>query len=175
MGCSPRLMPKRGGIARLDRPDLFRPVEPSVERDSPGSLVRAVAADGGGVWQTGDWYVEPDRIVERVRKARTRGLRVDARDVTFLRNLPELRFLWLATDGIPVVDPLASLPNLEALIVHTAGMRGAFTPFLWPCILWLRVSLGGKVGRTIAERLSMGHPDLECLWLTEIRQRSIAE
>src|SRR3954451_17873969 len=104
MGCSPRLMPKRGGIARLDRPDRFRPVKPSVERDSPGSLVRAVAADGGGVWQTGDWDAEPERIVEGARKARTRALRVDASDLTFLRNLRELRFLWLATDGIPVVD-----------------------------------------------------------------------
>src|SRR3954451_25193148 len=140
MGCSPRLMPKRRGIARSDRPDLFRPVEPSVERDSPGSLVRAVAADGGGVWQTGDWYVEADRIVERVRKARTRGLRVDARDLTFLRDLPELRFLWLATEGIPVLDPFPSLANLEALIVHTAGMRGAFDPFLLPRLRWLRVS-----------------------------------
>jgi hypothetical protein len=163
-------------MAKRDRPDLFRPEEPTtIGGGWPGSLVRAIEDDGGGVWRTGDWYVEPDRIVERVREVGTRGLRLDARDLSFLVRLPELRFLWLATDGRPVLDPLASLANLEALLIHAGGMRGAFDPFALARLRWLRVSLGGLVGRTIADRLPAGHVGLEWLSVTEVPHRSIAE
>jgi hypothetical protein len=170
VGGQAKLMAKQG------RPELFQPVELKTAASGwPGSLVRAIEEDGGGVWQTGDHYVEPDRIIERVREVRTRGLRLDARDLSFLERLPELRFLWLATDGRPVLDPLASLTELEALLVHAAGMRGTFDPFALARLRWLRISLGGAVGRTIADRLAAGHQGLEWLSVTEVPHRSIAE
>ena len=163
-------------MATPSRPELFERVELTTFPGGwPGSLIRAIEDDGGGVWRTGDYYVEPDRIIERVRDVGTRGLRLDARDLSFLVRLPELRFLWLATDGRPVLDPIASLANLEALLIHAGGMRGALDPFALVRLRWLRVSLGGTVGRTIADRLGAGHRNLEWLSVTEVPHRSIAE
>lgn len=156
--------------------ELFEPVEPTTRGGAwPGSLLDRIAEVGGGIWRTGDRFTDPETIVRRVRGVETRALALDARDLTFLKDLPQLRFLRLATDGIPNLDPLAALTELEGLLLETGGLRGTFDPLSLPELRWLRASLGGKVGKVIAERLLAGHEQLEWLGLTEVPLRTATD
>jgi hypothetical protein len=154
----------------------FRPVDAAdAERNLPGSLLDAIESAGGGIWWAGDHYTDAASIVRRTREVGTRALVLDARDLTFLEQLPDLRFLQIRTDGMPVLDPVAALPDLEALLLHVKAMRGSFDPFSRRHLRWLRLSLGGKGGRAVAERFPTGHDALEWLSITEVPYRTIAE
>jgi hypothetical protein len=141
----------------------------------PGSLLDAIDATGGGIWWGGDHYTDAATIVRRAREEGARALVLDARDLSFLAELPDLRYLYVATDGMPVLDPVAALPKLEALLIHAKAMRGSFDPFSRSRLRWLRLSLGGKGGRAVAERFPVGHEALEWLSITEVPYRTIAE
>jgi hypothetical protein len=153
--------------------EVFEPVEPITRLGTwPGSLLDRIDEVGGGIWQTGDHEAEPATIVRRVHDVGTSALALDARDLTFLADLPQLRFLRLATDGIPILDPLARLLDLEGLLLEVGGARGTFDPLALSHLRWLRVSLGGKLGTVVAKRLLAGHDQLEWLGLTEVPYRS---
>lgn len=156
--------------------ELFEPLEPTTRGGAwPGSLLDRIAEVGGGIWRTGDHYAEPATIVRRVREVGTSALALDARDLAFLVELPDLRFLRLATDGKPVLDPLAHLVRLEGLLLEVGGARGTFDPLDLPRLRWLRTSLGGTLGAVVAKRLLTGHDQLEWLGLTEVPFRSAGD
>ena len=160
--------------ARGPRQDLRRIDLATDSAGIPGSLTKAVEADGG-LWFAGDWYTPVDEIVAQARAAGALGLRVDARDLSFLAELPDLRYLHVRTDGRPVLDPIADLHGLRALILEVGAIRGDLDPFAFPELRWLRTGLGGKGAAKTRELLSRGHPDLEWLAVSETRARSASE
>ncbi|MEA2546613.1 MAG: hypothetical protein QOI09_1886 [Chloroflexota bacterium] len=164
-----------------------RPVRPGVttgfrlfdrddaERDLPASLFDAIDAAGGGIWWAGDHYADGATIVRRAREVATRALVLDARDLSFLAQLPEVRYLYLRSDGRPVLDPVAALTELEALLLGVGAIRGELDVFSLPRLRWLRLSLGGKGGRAVADRFAAGHDKLEWLSIQEVPFRTIAD
>lgn len=134
----------------------------------------AIEADGG-LWYAGDWYTPVDEIVRQARDARATALRLDARDLSFLAELPDVRYLHVRTDGRPVLDPIAGLRGLRALILEVGAIRGDLDPFAFPELRWLRTRLGGKGAEKTRELLGRGHPTLEWLALNETRAKSVAE
>ncbi len=149
-----------------------------LQRDDPARLpprlVRELEA-GGGLWWASDHYTSPATIVEQAREVGATALRLDVRDLSLLAALPDLRYLWLRTDGIPDVTPIAGLRALRGLLVETRGMRGSLDPLAFPHLRWLRIALGGKLGPAITAAITRGHPGLEWLALTETRARVVTE
>ena len=127
------------------------------------------------MWFAGDWYTPVDEIVSQARAAGAVGLRLDARDLSFLAELPDLRYLHVRTDGRPVLDPIAGLHGLRALILEVGAIRGDLDPFAFPELRWLRTRLGGKGAAKTRGLLERGHPSLEWLALSETRARSVAD
>jgi len=140
----------------------------------PLSLVDAIEADGG-LWHAGDSYTGAASVVARAREVKAVALRLDFRDLSLLEELPNVRYLHLRSDGRPPLDPVASLTKLRALIVGVSAIRGELDPAAFPQLRWLRASLGGKGGETLRASLSRGHPRLEHLSLTEVRDRTMDE
>jgi hypothetical protein len=162
-------MAARGPRQNLRRVDLA-----TESGGLPGSLIRAIEADGG-LWFAGDWYTPVDEIVRQARAAGAVGLRLDARNLSFIAELPDLRYLHVRTDGRPVLDPIADLQELQALILEVGAIRGDLDPFAFPELRWLRTGLGGKGAAKTRELLDRGHPNLEWLTVRETRARSVAE
>jgi hypothetical protein len=164
---SPRRHPL--GTMELSRVDLrARP------QWLPISLVDAIEADGG-LWSAGDYYTDADAVVARAREVGARALRLDFRDLSLLESLPEVRYLHLSSDGMPAMDPVASLRGLRALIIETKAMRGALDPLSFPDLRWLKVSVGGKGGLAVLPSILRGHPRLEYLSIAEMTFRTVAE
>jgi hypothetical protein len=93
-------------MTRIRKRELFEPVEPTtIGGGWPGSMLDRIAEICGGIWRTGDHYAEPAAIVRRVREVGTSALNLDARELSFLADLPDLRFLRLATEGRPILMP----------------------------------------------------------------------
>jgi hypothetical protein len=155
------------GFRLFDRDDA--------ERDLPASLFDAIDAAGGGIWWAGDYYADAATIVRRTREVGTRALVLDARDLSFLAELPDLRYLYLRSDGRPVLDPVAALTELEALLLGVGAIRGELDVFTLSRLRWLRLSLGGKGGKAIADRFPAGHDALEWLSIQEVPFRTIAD
>ncbi len=140
----------------------------------PASLVDAMEAEGG-LWAAGDYYTAPSAIVEQVRAAGAVALRLDARDLSLLADLPELRYLHVRTDGRPVLDPIAGLRDLRALILETSALRGSLDPLAFAELRWLRLGLGGKGGAAVLPAIERGHPRLQWLAVSETRARTARE
>jgi hypothetical protein len=156
----------RGTFARVD-----------TATDSAGlpvSLLEAIDADGG-LWAAGDHYTDGPTVVGEVRRVRARALRLDFRDLAILRDLPDVRYLHLRSDGRPDLAPVASLRQLRALIVETSALRGDLDPLDFPELRWLSLSLGGKGGRALLPSVQRGHPGLRHLQLVEVPFRTIEE
>ncbi len=149
-----------------------------LQRDDPARLpprlVRELEA-GAGLWWASDHYTSPATIVDQAREVGATALRLDVRDLSLLAALPDLRYLWLRTDGIPDVTPIAGLRALRGLLVEARGMRGSLDPLAFPHLRWLRIGLGGKLGPDITASIARGHPGLEWLALTETRARVVTD
>jgi hypothetical protein len=159
---------------RLPRLELKRVDLATDTSGLPPSLIDAIEADGG-LWQAGDAYTSADEVIATARRVGAHALRLDFRDLTLLEQLPDVRYLHLRSDGRPVLDPVAALTGLRALIVGTGGQRGDLDPFTLPRLRWLKIGLGGKGGAAMVAHLSRGHDGLEWLSITETRARTAAE
>jgi hypothetical protein len=140
----------------------------------PDGLIEAIEADGG-LWAASDHYLDAPMVVATAREVHARALRLDFRDLALLRDLPEVRYLHLRSDGRPDLTPVASLGGLRALIVETSALRGDLDPFAFPDLAWLLLSLGGKGGQAMLPLLRQGHPGLRHLQLVEVPFRSVEE
>jgi hypothetical protein len=159
---------------RLPRLELKRVDLATDTSGLPPSLIDAIEADGG-LWQAGDAYTSADEVIATARRVGAHALRLDFRDLSLLASLPDVRYLHLRSDGRPVLDPVATLTGLRALIIDTSAMRGELDPFSLPELRWLKVGLGGKGGAAMRANLSRGHDRLEWLSITETRARTAAE
>jgi hypothetical protein len=111
----------------------------------PPSMLDAIA-DAGGLWYAGDYYVKPAVIVRTAREAGVRALRVDARDLSWLGELPELEFLHVRTDGRPPLGPIGTLGGLRGLTIEVGALREAVDLRAQPHLRWLKMPLSGKGG-----------------------------
>jgi hypothetical protein len=140
----------------------------------PPSLVDAIEAEGG-LWYASDYYTKPAEIVARAREVGAVALRLDARDLSFLRDLAGVRYLHLRSDGSPILDPVEALPDLRALIIEHKAQRGRVDLTAFPELRWLRVRLGGKGGAMVLPMITAGVPGLEWLALSETKAKTVAE
>ena len=136
----------------------------------PPSLVDAIEREGG-LWWAGDAYTTAEAVVAAVREREIAALRLDFRDLSFLRSIPNIRYLHVRTDGRPLLDPIADLQELRALIIETSGVRGSLDPLAFQNIHWLRTGLGGKGAETFRTSIGHGHPTLEWLSVTETKAK----
>jgi len=160
-------------LLELPRRELER-VDLTTERGLPPTLLDAIEA-AGGLWYAGDNYTDAAAVVARAREVKAVALRLDFRDLSFLEELPSLRYLHLRSDGRPPLDPVAGLTSLRALILDVSAIRGEIDLAGFPHLRWFRGSLGGKGGEALRESLSRGHPRLEHLSLTSGRVRTLEE
>jgi hypothetical protein len=140
----------------------------------PWSLLDAVEA-AGGLWFAGDWYTDPADIVAQARAAGAVALRLDCRDLTFLDELPHVRYLHLRTDGRPPLEPVAALRGLQALILEVGALRGTLDLAAFPALRWLRIKLGGKGGAAMLPTMAAGHPGLAWLAVSETKAKVVAD
>ena len=162
----PRYVPPRRELARVD-----------VAGDSgglPPSLLDAIEAEGG-LWYAGDYYTTPAEIVTKAREVGAVALRLDVRDLSFLADLPGIRYLHLRSDGGPMLDPVASLTGLRALILENRAQRGTLDVGELTDLRWLRLGLGGKGGAAMLPAITAGLPRLEWLALTETKAKTAVE
>lgn len=128
----------------------------------------AAIADVGGLWRAGDYYADAGTIVRTARDNGVRALRLDARDLDLLGELPELEFLHLLSDGRPPLDPIASLPRLRGLVIETGALRGTLDLTAHPDLRWLKLPLSGRGGAAVLRAILAGHPGVEDLRLNEL-------
>ena len=133
----------------------------------PTSMLDAIA-DAGGLWFAGDYYAKPDAIVRTAREHGVRALRADARDLSWLGELPELEYLHLRTDGRPPLDPIQSLGHLRGLTVEVGAVRGTLDLEAHPHLRWLKFELSGKGGAANLPGILGGHPGVTHLRLSEV-------
>ena len=110
--------------------------------------------------------------------ARTNGvraLRLDARDLGFLSDLPQLEFLELRSDGRANLDPVASLPNLRALLINHSALTGTISLDSHPRLEWLAIKLSGRGGRENLPGFLAGHPGIRHLRLSEVPFTALAD
>jgi hypothetical protein len=140
----------------------------------PLSLLDAI--DGtGGLWMAGDYYASAATIVSSALANNVRALRLDARDLGLLRELPALEFLHLRSDGRPPVEAVASLPDLRALIIETGALRGTLNLAAHPRLEWLKVKVSGKGGRENLPAVLEGHATLRHLQLNEVPFKDLGD
>ena len=135
--------------------------------------LEALIRDAGGLWQAGDYYADSATIVETAHLNGVRALRLDARDLLLLRDLPELEILHLRSDGRPVLDPVATLPNLRGLIVELSALRGTIRLEAHPRLELLKMPLSGRGGRENLSGVLHGHPAVRHLRLGEVPLTSL--
>lgn len=64
----------------------------------PPSLLDAIEGEGG-LWYASDYYTRPAEIVARAHEVGAVALRLDARDLSLLHELPQVKYLHLRSDG----------------------------------------------------------------------------
>ncbi|MBA3876727.1 MAG: hypothetical protein C0498_07295 [Anaerolinea sp.] len=163
----PRFVPPRLELSRVD-------VAAGDTGGLPPSLLDAIEAEGG-LWYASDYYTRPAEIVARAHEVGVAALRLDARDLSFLRELPQVKYLHLRSDGSPILDPVASLPDLRALIIEHKAQRGSLDLAALKELRWLRIGLGGKGGAAMLPAITAGLPRLEWLAVSETKVRTAAE
>jgi hypothetical protein len=129
----------------------------------------------GGMWHAGDYYATPATIVSSARDKGVRALRVDARDLAFLRELPELEFLHIRSDGRPPLEPVVALPNLRALVIETGALRGKLDLSAHPGLEWLKVKVSGRGGTENLPVVLAGHPNVRDLRLSEVPFKDLTQ
>ena len=162
----PRYVPPRRELSRVDLADDTGGLPPT--------LIDAIEAEGG-LWYAGDYYTKPADIVAKAREVGAVALRLDVRNLSFLGELPGVRYLHLRSDGSPPLDPVAALPGLRALIVETRAQRGTIDLAAFPDLRWLRVGLGGKGGAAMQPMIAAGLPSLEWLAVSETKAKRVAD
>jgi hypothetical protein len=140
----------------------------------PWSMLDAVEAEGG-LWSAGDRYTDPEEIVAQARQVGAVALRLDCRDLAFLEELPDLRFLHLRTDGRPPLEPVSTIRGLRALILDVGALRGTVDLAAFPDLRWLRINLGGQGGAAMLPAMADGHPGLEWLAVSETKAKAVAD
>jgi len=164
-------MPPRRGPYRRD----VKRVDLSTDTGGlPWSLVDAIEEDGG-LWFAGDWYTDPADIVAQSTAAGALALRLDCRDLGFLAEMPDVRYLHIRTDGRPPLEPIASLRGLRALVLEVGSLRGTLDLSTFPELRWLKLGLGGKGGEAMGPAMAAGHPRVEWLAVAEARTQIAAE
>jgi hypothetical protein len=161
----PRL-PDPVGLRR-DDPELLR-------RELPADLMEEVEA-GGGFWFGGSYYHSEQQVIEGVAEHGVRSLRLGFSDVAFLRDVSDLRHLWLESDGIVDAGSIGDLPGLRALLLDVRGLRGVLDPFALEDLRWFRAGLGGKGGAMLLPAIERGHPRLTYLSVRETKARTVGE
>jgi hypothetical protein len=129
----------------------------------------------GGLWVAGDAYTSASEVVAQARDRKVDALGLDFRDLSLLRDLPDLLHLEVSSDRRPVLDPIASLTRLRSLTLHTSAMRGELDPLGFPDLRWLTLPLGGKGGAAMLPSMLRGHPALEHLKVRETKAKTVAE
>ena len=152
---------------RRDAPDRLR-------RTLPADLVEEVEA-GGGFWFGGSYYHSEQQVVEGAAEHGVRSLRLGFGDVAFLRDVADLRHLWLESDGVVDASTIRSLTGLRALLLDVRGLRGEVDPFAFEDLRWFRAGLGGKGGAMLMPAIERGHPRLTYLNVRETKARTVAE
>lgn len=137
--------------------------------------VRAEIDAAGGMWQAGDYYADPETIVSTAKANGVRALRLDARDLGFLPELTELEFLELRSDGRANLDPVATLPNLRALLISHSALKGKISLDSHPRLEWLAIRLSGRGGRENLPGFLAGHPGIRHLRLSEVPFAELAD
>jgi hypothetical protein len=133
----------------------------------PPSMLQAIAGVGG-LWAAGDYYASAGTIVEAARTNGVRALQLDARDLAFLDQLPELEFLHLRSDGRADIGPVRSLGLLRGLVIdHDAGLRGTIDLAAHPHLEWLKLKLSGKGGAENVPMVLAGHIGIRDLRIGE--------
>ena len=140
----------------------------------PPSMLDAIA-EVGGLWHAGDYYAKPEAIVRTAREHGVRALRVDARDLSWIRELPDLEFLHVRTDGRPPLDPVRELGHLRGLTIEVGAVRGTVDLGAHPDLRWLKITLSGKGGTANLPHILAGHPGVEHLRLSEVPFRDLTE
>jgi hypothetical protein len=163
----PRFVPPRLELSQVD-------VAAGDTGGLPPSLLDAIEAEGG-LWYASDYYTKPADIVIKAREVGAVALRLDVRNLSFLEELPGIRYLHLRSDGSPPLDPVASLPGLRALILETRAQRGTLDLAAFKDLRWLRLGLGGKGGAAMLPAITTGLPGLEWLAVSETKVKTAGE
>lgn len=143
-------------------------VEPTTDTGGlPPSMLNSIA-QVGGLWRAGDSYAKPQLIVESARAHDVRALRVDARDLSWLAELPDITFLHVRTDGRPPLDPIRNLGRLRGLTIEVGAVRGRIDLEAHPELRWLNIKLSGKGGVANLPGILGGHPGVRHLRLSEV-------
>lgn len=87
----PRSVPPRLELSRVD-------VAAGNTGGLPPSLLDAIEGEGG-LWYASDYYTRPAEIVARAHEVGAVALRLDARDLSLLHELPQVKYLHLRSDG----------------------------------------------------------------------------
>ncbi|GAA1477752.1 hypothetical protein GCM10009623_21980 [Nocardioides aestuarii] len=145
-----------------------------LRRDLPADLVEEAEA-GGGFWCAGSYYHSEQQVIDGATEHGVRSLRLGFSDVTFLRDVPDLRHLWLESDGVVDAASIGDHPGLRALILDVRGLRGEVDPFAFEDLRWFRAGLGGKGGAMLMPAIERGHPRLASLSVRETKARTVAE
>ena len=154
--------PLAAGVIRADETSFDASVQAQIEA-------------AGGMWRAGDYYADPETIVATARANGVRALRLDARDLGFLADLPQLEFRELRSDGRANLDPVASLPNLRALLINHSALTGTISLDSHPRLEWLAIKLSGRGGRENLPRFLAGHPGIRHLRLSEVSFTALAD
>jgi hypothetical protein len=150
-------------------------VIPAEDTEDLDPTLLALIEAAGGLWHAGDYYADPATIVASSRANGVRALRLDARDLTFLAELPELELLYVRTDGRPILDPISDLPRLRGLVIHVGALRGTIRLDAHPNLEWLALPLSGRGGRQNVPAFAAGHPGVRHLRLREVPFASLDE
>jgi len=140
----------------------------------PPSMLDAIAGVGD-LWHAGDYYAKPEAIVATAREHGVRAMRVDARDLSWIGELPDLEFLHVRTDGRPPLDPIRNLGRLRGLTIEVDAVRGTVDLKAHPDLRWLKIKLSGKGGAANLPGVLAGHAGVEHLRLSEVPFVDLAE
>ena len=140
----------------------------------PPSMLDAIAGVGG-LWHAGDYYARPEAIVRTAREHGVRALRVDAHELSWLGELPDVEFLHLRTDGRPPLDPVRDLGRLRGLTIEVGAVRGTLDLEAHPDLRWLKIQLSGKGGAANLPHVLAGHSNVEHLRLSEVPFADLTE
>ncbi len=136
-------------MAVLNRNEMLRQERP----------VDQALLEVGGEW-IADYGAHPAEIVAEARAVGARALSFGGKDVSFLRELPDLEFLGLGDCGD--VTPAMSLPRLRGFTV-VSWERGLIDASAWPHLERFAASEPPKGGGGV--HTAYGHPEVRELAL----------
>ncbi len=136
---------------------------------NPISRTHRREIEAGGRW-VAFGNPDPDELVAEIKARGVRSLVTFQRDLSFLRNVPQLEFLVVSSDP-PDVAPIHELPNLRSLsFTGTWGGRIDFAAF--PKLDAFAVIECPKDGGGL-NTMFAGHPALESLAIGRYRPNDL--